>query len=198
MSAAPPFGFLSVLAIFAMVSLLPYAVLPQQEIAGLRHSSMAPVLASVVGDSGAVFISVGVVVSVLGAYLAWTLMAAEVLYIPATQSDMPRFLKRENKAKAFILSSSFVQVMLVVILLADDALNFMLDLCTSLSLIPYFLSAAYLLKIAITRETYEAGDRARTKELVIGIVAVIYTLSSQGPSSCCSLASSSPPAPCCT
>ncbi len=173
-------GFLSVLAIFAMVSLLPYAVLPQEEIAGLRQPSMAPVLASVVGDSGAVFISVGVVVSVLGAYLAWTLMTAEVFYIPATQSDMPRFLKRENKAKApiwaLILSSSFVQVMLVVILLADDALNFMLELCTSLALIPYFLSAAYLLKVAITRETYEAGDRARTKELVIGIVAVIYTL----------------------
>jgi arginine:ornithine antiporter / lysine permease len=173
-------GFLSVLAMFAMVSLLPYAVLPQQEIAGLRQPSMAPVLASVVGHWGAVFISVGVVVSVLGAYLAWTLMAAEVLYIPATQSDMPRFLRRENKAKtpiwALILSSSFVQLMLVVILFADDALNFMLDLCTSLALIPYFLSAAYALKIAITRETYEAGDRARTKELVIGLVAVIYTL----------------------
>jgi amino acid transporter len=42
--------------------------------------------------------------------------------------------------------------------------------------IPYLLSAAYALKIAITRETYEAGDRARTKELVIGLVAVIYTL----------------------
>jgi amino acid transporter len=46
-----------------------------------------------------IIISVGVVVSALGAYLAWTLMALEVLYIPATQSDMPRFFKRENKAK---------------------------------------------------------------------------------------------------
>jgi arginine:ornithine antiporter / lysine permease len=44
-------------------------------------------------------------------------MALEVLYIPATQSDMPRFFKRENKAKtpvwALILSSSFVQPMIV-------------------------------------------------------------------------------------
>jgi hypothetical protein len=156
-------GFLSVMALFAMVSLFPYAVLPREEIAGLRQPSMAPVLASVVGNWGAVFISIGVVVSVLGAYLAWTLMAAEVLYIPATNDDMPRFLKRENKAKtpiwALILSSSFVQLMLVVVLFAEDALNFMLDLCTSLSLIPYFLSAAYALKIAIIRETYEVGDR---------------------------------------
>ena len=42
------------------------------------------------------FISVGVIVSVLGAYLAWTLMAAEVMYIPARADDMPRFLGQEN------------------------------------------------------------------------------------------------------
>jgi arginine:ornithine antiporter/lysine permease len=122
-------GFLGVLSLFAMVTLLPYAVLPRDEIAGLRQPSMASVLESVVGHWGAVFISVGVVVSVLGAYLAWTLMAAEVLYIPATHDDMPRFLKRENKAKvpiiALILSSSFVQLMIVVVLFAEDALNFM-------------------------------------------------------------------------
>jgi arginine:ornithine antiporter / lysine permease len=177
---ATVFGFLGVLSLFAMVTLLPYAVLPQDEIAGLRQPSMASVLESVVGQWGAVFISDGVVVSVLGAYLAWTLMAAEVLYIPATYDDMPRFLKRENKAKApimaLILSSSFVQFMIIVVLFAEDALNFMLDLCTSLALIPYLLSAAYALKIAITRETYEVGDRARAKELGIGAVAVVYTV----------------------
>jgi arginine:ornithine antiporter / lysine permease len=173
-------GFLSVLAVFALVTLLSYGVLPEAEIAGLRQPSMATVLEAVVGHWGAVFISVGVVVSVLGAYLAWTLMAAEVLYIPATHDDMPRFLRRENTAKApiwaLILSSSFVQLMLVVVLFVEDALNFMLDLCTSLALIPYLLAAAYALKIAVTGETYSGGDRARTRELVIGVVAVIYTL----------------------
>jgi arginine:ornithine antiporter / lysine permease len=172
-------GFLGVLSLFAMVTLLPYAVLPREEIAGLRQPSMASVLESVVGHWGAVFISVGVVVSVLGAYLAWTLMAAEVLYIPATYDDMPRFLKRENKAKvpiiALILSSSFVQLMIVVVLFAEDALNFMLDLCTSLALIPYLLSAAYAFKLAATKETYD-NDPSRIRELIVGVVAVVYTL----------------------
>ena len=172
-------GFLGVLSLFAMVTLLPYAVLPRDEIAGLRQPSMASVLESVVGHWGAVFISVGVVVSVLGAYLAWTLMAAEVLYIPATYDDMPRFLKRENKAQvpiwALILSSSFVQLMIVVVLFAEDALNFMLDLCTSLALVPYLLSAAYAFKLAATKETYE-NDPSRTRELIVGVVAVVYIL----------------------
>ena len=42
---------------------------------------MAGVLEAAVGHWGKVFISVGLIVSVLGAYLAWTLMAAEVLYV---------------------------------------------------------------------------------------------------------------------
>jgi arginine:ornithine antiporter/lysine permease len=141
---------------------------------------MAPLLEHVVGGWGNVFISVGVVVSVLGAYLAWTLMAAEVLYIPATAADLPRFRGRQNKAgapiRALVLSTLFVQLMIVVVLFADGALNFMLDLCTSLSLIPYLLAAGYGLKIAITRETYDDGDRARTRELVVAALAVVYTV----------------------
>lgn len=173
-------GFLSVLAVFALVTLVSYGVLPRQGIAELRQPSMAPLLEHVVGGWGSIFISVGVVVSVLGAYLAWTLMAAEVLYIPATYADLPRFLARQNKASApivaLVLSTLFVQLMIVVVLFADDALNFMLDLCTSLALIPYLLAAGYALKIAITRETYDDGDRGRTRELVVAALAVVYTV----------------------
>ena len=41
---------------------------------------MAQVLESVVGPWGAVFVSLGLLVSVLGAYLAWSLICAEVLF----------------------------------------------------------------------------------------------------------------------
>ena len=90
-------GFLSVLCVFALVTLVSYGVMPQDELAGVSQPSMAAVLESIVGPWGSIFIRVGVIVSVLGAYLAWTLMAAEVLYIPATTDDMPRFLARTNR-----------------------------------------------------------------------------------------------------
>ena len=89
-------GFLSVLSVFALVTLVSYGVMPQDELAAVDQPSMASVLESIVGHWGSIFIRVGVIVSVLGAYLAWTLMAAEVLYIPATTDDMPRFLARTN------------------------------------------------------------------------------------------------------
>ncbi|HEU5483808.1 MAG TPA: basic amino acid/polyamine antiporter [Microlunatus sp.] len=174
-------GFLSVLAIFALVTMVSYGSMPQVEIAGVRQPSMAGVFADVVGPWGETFISVAVLVSVLGAYLAWTLMAAEVLYMPAHNEDMPRFLGRENKAgtpiTALIASTIFVQSLLVLTLFVADALNFMLDLCTSLALLPYLLAAAYSLKLAITGESYRDDEaRARRNDATVAGTAIVYTI----------------------
>lgn len=174
-------GFVSVLSIFALVTLSSYAVVPQPELAGTRQPSMIGVFESVVGDWGEVFISAGVVVSVLGAYLAWTLMAAEVMYIPARNEDFPQFLGHENAAgtpiTALVVTSLAVQSLLALTLVLTDALNFMLDLCTSLALLPYFLAAAYALKLGLTGEAYEGvPDRVRRKESIVAGAATAYTL----------------------
>jgi arginine:ornithine antiporter/lysine permease len=174
-------GFLSVLSIFSLVTLSSYSVMPQPEIAATRQPSMVGLFEHVVGDWGEVFISVAVIVSVLGAYLAWTLMAAEVMYIPARNEDFPAFLGQENDngtpITALVVTSLAVQALLALTLVVSDALNFMLDLCTSLALVPYFLAAAYALKLGLTGESYEgvpAGTRRR--ETVFAGVATAYTL----------------------
>ena len=174
-------GFLSVLSIFALVTLSSYSVVPQPELAATRQPSMVGVFESVVGDWGEIFISVAVIVSVLGAYLAWTLMAAEVMYIPARADDFPEFLGQENEhgtpITALVVTSLGVQALLALTLVVNDALNFMLDLCTSLALIPYFLAAAYALKLGLTGESYDGVTAgARRKETIFAGAAVAYTL----------------------
>jgi arginine:ornithine antiporter/lysine permease len=47
-------------------------------------------------------------------------------------------------------------LLLVATLFLTDALNFMLDLCAALALLPYFLAAAYALKLGLTGEAYDA------------------------------------------
>jgi arginine:ornithine antiporter/lysine permease len=70
-----------------------------------------------------------------------------------------------------------VQGVLALTLVVSDALNFLLDLATSLSLIPYFLAAAYALKIGLTGEAYDGVDRrTRRKESIIAGIATAYTL----------------------
>jgi arginine:ornithine antiporter/lysine permease len=172
-------GFLSVLALFASVTILSYGVLPRAELGELRQPSMMGALEAVVGTWGSVFIGIGLIVSVLGAYLAWTLMAAEVLFVAAKDDDMPRFLKRENRhgvpSSALVMTSALITAVLVVTLFSDDAFTFTLKLCSSLSLIPYLLAAAYALQIGVRGETYDAEPRGRGKEVAFAVIAVVYT-----------------------
>jgi arginine:ornithine antiporter / lysine permease len=135
---------------------------------------------SVVGYWGTAFISVGVIVSVLGAYLAWTLMSAEVLFVAAKDRDMPSFLARTTGKNvplpALIMTSVLIQLALVITLFSADAFTFTLKLCSSLSLIPYLLAAAYALKLGASGETYDVRPQERTKQLFVAGLATFYTV----------------------
>lgn len=173
-------GFLGVLALFASVSILSFGILPRAELQQLSQPSVGGVLAAAVGPWGATFIGAGVIVSVLGAYLAWSLMASEVLSIAAKKGDMPAFLAAENANQvphnALLMSSLLVQLVLIATLFSADAFTFALSLCSHLSLLPYLLSAAYLLKLVLSFETYSPTDAERTKDLMVAVFATIYSV----------------------
>ncbi|WP_411102770.1 basic amino acid/polyamine antiporter [Streptomyces sp. cmx-4-9] len=172
-------GFLSVFAVFASVTIVSYGIMPMAEIAELRQPSMAGVLEHAVGTWGQVFVSIGLVVSVLGAYLAWTLMAAEVLFVAAKDHDMPRFLGRSTAqdvpANALLMTTSLSQLVLIVTMFSDDAFNFALDLTSALSLIPFLLAAAFAVKIALRPGSALTAGRSTRPELAIALVATLYT-----------------------
>lgn len=171
-------GFLSVFAVFASVTIVSYGILPMGEIADLRQPSMAEVLEAAVGTWGQVFVSVGLIISVLGAYLAWTLMAAEVLFVAAKDDDMPRFLRRSTSADvpvpALLMTTLLSQVVLVITLFSDDAFNFALDLTSALSLIPFLLAAAFAVKIMVRPDGLTKGT-GHGRDLVVSVVATLYT-----------------------
>jgi arginine:ornithine antiporter/lysine permease len=172
-------GFVGVFCVFASVTIVSYGILPTDQLADLRQPSMAGVLSHAVGGWGKTFVSVGLIVSVLGAYLAWTLMAAEVLFVAAKDDDMPGFLRRSSDedvpVPALLMTTVLTQVVLVITYFSDDAFNFALDLTSALTLIPFLLAAGYALKLTATREGYGAGDPALRRDLTIAAVATIYT-----------------------
>jgi arginine:ornithine antiporter / lysine permease len=172
-------GFLSVFAVFASVTIVSYGILPAGQLAELRQPSMAGVLEAAVGGWGKTFVSVGLIVSVLGAYLAWTLMAAEVLFVAAQDEDMPRFLRRSTAddvpLPALVMTTILVQLVLIVTYFSEDAFNFALDLTSALTLIPFLLAAGYALKLAVRREGYEERDGGLRRELTIAALATLYT-----------------------
>ena len=178
--AATIMGFLVVTSLMVLVTMLPYAVLPRAEIADMRQPSMASVLEAVVGHWGAVFVSLGLLVSVLGAYLAWSLICAEVLSAAGRTRDMPRVFGTENANKvpaaALWLTNIVVQLFVISSYWSRDAFSLMLNLTSVMNLIPFFLVAAYGLLLVKRGETYEKSPAKRRRDLIFTGIAVIYTL----------------------
>ncbi|TDN61797.1 basic amino acid/polyamine antiporter [Paraburkholderia sp. BL10I2N1] len=174
------FGFIGVSALMVLVTMLPYAALQRADIAGMRQPSMAAVLESVVGHWGAVFVSVGLIVSVLGAYLAWSLICAEVLFTAAKTDDMPAIFAKENAnkvpANALWLTNIVVQLLVMSTYFSRDAFALMLNLTSATSLIPYLFVAAYGFMISRRGETYEIRPEERRRDLIMATIAVIYTI----------------------
>ncbi len=173
-------GFVAVTGLMVAVTLLPYATAPRAAIAGVANPSLAGALELVVGHWGAVFISIGVLVSVLGAYLAWSLICAEVMFAAAKSQDMPKLFAAQNRnrvpANALWLTNSVVSLFVVSTYWSRDAFNFMLDMTSVTSLLPYLLVAGYGVLLARSGVGYETTPHERGRDQVFAWIAVVYTL----------------------
>jgi len=173
-------GFIIVTTLMVLVTLLPYAVLQRADIAGMRQPSMAAVLESVVGPWGSLFVSVGLLVSVLGAYLAWALICAEVMFAAGKSKDMPKAFSRVNKNNVPVVAmwwtSIIIQLIVISTYWSNDAFALMLNLTSATTLIPYLFVALYGLMLAQRGQTYEVRPEERQRDLILSVLAVGYTL----------------------
>lgn len=139
------------------------------ELAEIRNPSMAGLMVEMMGPWGEIIIAAGLIVSVCGAYLSWTIMAAEVPFLAATHKAFPRIFARQNAQAApsasLWLTNICVQICLVLIWLTGSDYNTLLTIASEMILVPYFLVGAFLLKIA-TRPLHKA----------VGVGACIYGL----------------------
>lgn len=172
-------GFFTCLALYALVSLLSVGILSQPELATLKNPSMAGVLEAVVGPWGAALINLALVVSVIGAFLSWTLLAAEIPHVAGKDGTMPRFFARENArgvpVASLLVTNLLVQTFLFITLFAQSTYQALFYIASAAILVPYIFSGAYAAKLAMTGESYSAGEN-RYGPMLIGLLATVYGL----------------------
>ncbi|WP_429925751.1 arginine-ornithine antiporter (plasmid) [Agrobacterium vitis] len=172
-------GFLTCLALYALVSLLSLGILRQPELAALKNPSMAGVLEAVVGPWGAILINIALVVSVIGAFLSWTLLAAEIPRAAAKDGTMPAFFANENEhgvpSMSLLITNLLVQAFLLVTLFAQSTYQALFSIASAAILVPYIFSGAYAAKLAITGESYQPGA-SRAAPMIVGLAATAYGL----------------------
>lgn len=172
-------GFLGIFAIYVMVAALSLGVMPAEEMAELPNPQMAGILETAVGPWGAALINIGVILSLAGALLGWTIIAADCPYSAAQQGVFMKAFAKSNKndspAFSLWLTNGIIQLFLIVIYFNESTYQVFYTISTSMIMIPYFLSSLYYLKVAITKDGFEnAGPGQLLKAKIFGIIGTIY------------------------
>ncbi len=181
-------GFVSLLALYVLVAVLSLGVMAPEEMATLKNPQLAGVLEAVVGPWGAALINLGVILSLTGALLGWTIIAAECPSEASKHGVFPKafgkFNKNDAPAYSLFVTNGIIQLFLIVCYFSTSTYQIFYALSSSMIMIPYLLSAAYYLKLCITDSTRikEMGGKMSTAWLfaIIGTVYGFWMIYSSG------------------
>ncbi|MGJ7912444.1 arginine-ornithine antiporter [Neobacillus sp. LXY-1] len=170
-------AFTSVLILYALVTILSFGVMSQNELADLPKPSMAHVLEHIIGKPGAIIINIGVIISILGCWLATTMYTGEVPYRAAQSKNFPRLFTKVNEngapTAALLVTNLLIQIFLFTFLINDSAYNFMYSLSASAILLPYGLVAFYQLKFSLGEKP---GTKNRVQNIILGIISSVFVV----------------------
>lgn len=154
-SRATILGCTALVIIYVAASVLPYGYLPREELMALGSPSMPYIFEHAVGSWGGAFISGGLIISIFGAWLSYTILASEAMHGMARMELLPRVFDQLNSYSApsscLLATGIMIQILTVVMLFSDAAYQFAYSLCTASIVISWTLAAAYMVKWAWPR-----------------------------------------------
>lgn len=173
-------GFVGLLTIYVLVAVLSLGVMPADQIAQLENPQLAGILREAVGPWGATLVNLGVILSLAGALLGWTIIAADCPYSAAQQGVFMKAFAKDNKhgspAFSLFVTNGIIQAFLIIVYFNASTYQLFYNLSASMIMIPYLFSALYYAKVTFKKEgqlaAYSSG--ALTKERIIAVIGSIY------------------------
>lgn len=149
-------GFSISLVLYMAVSLLCFGLMSRAQLSGLQDPSIAYILRDVCGDWAYWFVISAVIVSLLGGWVAWTLVVSQVPYEASLVGILPECFSRVNRhgmpAFGLMASSLAMELFLLMVVMADDVYLAALRI-TGLMIIPcYFFTGLFVLKTSTGRQ----------------------------------------------
>ncbi len=174
-------AFVCVLTIYLLVSVLSMGVMPLSQLATLENPALAGVMEAAVGPWGAVLVNGGVVLSLVGAMLGYTVLASESPYEAAVQGVFVKAFARTNKRGApivtLVVTNLVVEAFLVTMPFSKGGYQFFYTISAGMILLPYLLSAAYFAKLTFVDKQAFAGKLGGGIVLwrVLALFGVVYS-----------------------
>lgn len=173
-------GILICIIIFSALSILSFGVLHQSKLAYLPNPSTAYVLEAIVGKWGATFVNVGIIIALLGCWLSWTIITAEVPYIASKDGVFPKFLvktdKNDTPTASLLMSTIAMQLAMLIVLYSTNAWLLLVDITGLMILPPYTASTLFLLKELKNGKLKNLSSGKIKMAFISGLVACIFTI----------------------
>lgn len=173
-------GFLGVLAIYVMIAVLSMGVMTTEDMAQLANPQMGGILASVVGPWGIVLINAGLMISLIGGLLGWTIIASDCPFSASEQGVFMKAFAKKNANGAPTVSVLITQIItsltLIVLYFSTSTYSFFYNISAEMIMIPYLFSAAYFLKLCLDKDVtknFSAGEKA--KNMIFAVIGTIYS-----------------------
>jgi arginine:ornithine antiporter/lysine permease len=174
-------AFVCVFLIYLMVSTLSMGVMPRAELAALKNPPMAGILSYALGPIGAIIVNLGVIISLTGATLGYTIIAAECPYEAAKQGVFMKLFAKTNKngapSASLFITNSIIQLFLIIIYFNQSTYQIFYTISASMIMFPYLLSALFYLKY-LRKSTKQLDSMKMNKNLslVFAVIGSIYGL----------------------
>ncbi|WP_345829492.1 basic amino acid/polyamine antiporter [Erwinia sp. HDF1-3R] len=171
-------GFIIATVLFVLVSIIPFGVFSQGELAAMAAPSTASILKALVGPWGGIFINVGVIIALLSSWLVWTLLVAELPWACAKDGTFPKFFAKTSAngvaSHSLWVSTLVMQAAMLLVFFSHNAWNVMLSITGVVILPAYIGSAAFLWKVLATGGYPQKARFSRIGALVTSVLATLY------------------------
>lgn len=173
-------GFVIALIIYILLSVLPFGVADQETLSKVANPSTAGVLEMVVGNWGEWLMNVGLIISVLAGWLAWTMLCAEIPMVAGENGTFPKAFARTNTKDAATVSlwvsSTVMQVAMLLVYFSSNAWNTMYSISTIVMLPAYLTTTLFLFKLCMRHEYESYAKKGKQLATISGIVGFIFCL----------------------
>ncbi len=177
-SRATVLGCTALVIIYVAASILPYGFLPREELMTIGSPSMPYIFQHAVGPWGGAFISGGLVISIFGAWLSYTILASEAMQSMAEMELLPHSFAKLNvhgaPTKCLLTTGVMIQILSIIMLFSEAAYQFAYSLCTASIVISWALAAAFMVQMSTDGAIKRKDIGITTRDVVLAGFAVAF------------------------
>ncbi|MGX7163275.1 basic amino acid/polyamine antiporter [Enterococcus massiliensis] len=166
-------GLIGLLVVYMLISLLPYGILTTEELASIQtQPAMGYLFELMVGRWGAILINGGLIVSLIGVWLSWTILPVETMRNMSRDGLLPKSWQKVNQKGAptfaIVVTTICTNLFLLSLLVTDEAYNFAYTLGTASIFFTWLFLGLYQMKLSYQRK--------EKRQFMIGAAVSLFLL----------------------